>query len=187
MESFSVPHDAVEPVGFTFHAGRERARLHHRSRTGDSPNDRKIARSADAHDRDESRRKTFAERSASAVAGKTTDHCRATAISRMRAAAAVIEQLLPGKLARVVLGHLSRDCNSPALPRDAVAGNCSKGMARRDDGSFLRRSARDQRALSDWAKRRRRVSADFREHAFSRSARSGTSKMVIPRRRRRDG
>ena len=31
------------------------------------------------------------------------------------AAAGVIEQLLPGKIERVVLGHLSRDCNKPDL------------------------------------------------------------------------
>src|SRR5438876_12402910 len=31
------------------------------------------------------------------------------------AAASVIEQLLPGKIERLVLGHLSRDCNTPEL------------------------------------------------------------------------
>jgi hypothetical protein len=36
------------------------------------------------------------------------------------AAATVIEQLLPGKIERVVLGHLSRDCNTPALACEAV-------------------------------------------------------------------
>jgi phosphoribosyl 1,2-cyclic phosphodiesterase len=36
------------------------------------------------------------------------------------AAAGVIEQLLPGKIERVVLGHLSRDCNTPALATAAV-------------------------------------------------------------------
>src|SRR2546430_1781155 len=32
----------------------------------------------------------------------------------------VIEQLLPGKIERVVLGHLSRDCNPPELAAGAV-------------------------------------------------------------------
>jgi len=32
----------------------------------------------------------------------------------------VIEQLLPGRIERVVLGHLSRDCNTPALASAAV-------------------------------------------------------------------
>jgi hypothetical protein len=36
------------------------------------------------------------------------------------AAASVIEQLLPGKIERVVLGHLSRDCNTPALATAAM-------------------------------------------------------------------
>jgi hypothetical protein len=36
------------------------------------------------------------------------------------AAASVIEQLLPGKIERVVLGHLSRDCNTPALAMETV-------------------------------------------------------------------
>ena len=36
------------------------------------------------------------------------------------AAANLIEQLLPGKIERVVLGHLSRDCNTPELALGAV-------------------------------------------------------------------
>jgi phosphoribosyl 1,2-cyclic phosphodiesterase len=36
------------------------------------------------------------------------------------AAAGVIEELLPGKIERVVLGHLSRDCNTPALALNTV-------------------------------------------------------------------
>src|SRR5204862_7373060 len=36
------------------------------------------------------------------------------------AAASVIEELLPGKIERVVLGHLSRDCNTLELALDAV-------------------------------------------------------------------
>ncbi len=36
------------------------------------------------------------------------------------AAASVIEQLLPGKIERVVLGHLSRDCNTPELAQGAI-------------------------------------------------------------------
>jgi len=36
------------------------------------------------------------------------------------AAATVIEELLPGKIDRVVLGHLSRDCNTPALALQTV-------------------------------------------------------------------
>jgi stage V sporulation protein SpoVS len=36
------------------------------------------------------------------------------------AAATVIGQLLNGKLERVVLGHLSRDCNTPELAAGAI-------------------------------------------------------------------
>jgi hypothetical protein len=36
------------------------------------------------------------------------------------AAAGVLEQLLPGKIERVVLGHLSRDCNTPELAAGAI-------------------------------------------------------------------
>lgn len=42
------------------------------------------------------------------------------------AAATVIEQLLPGKVERVVLGHLSRDCNTPALALGAVGESLAK-------------------------------------------------------------
>src|SRR5437660_12309129 len=42
------------------------------------------------------------------------------------AAAVVISELLPGKIERVVLGHLSRDCNTPDLAYGAVRTICEK-------------------------------------------------------------
>jgi len=42
------------------------------------------------------------------------------------AAAGVIEELLPGKIARVVLGHLSRDCNTPELALETVRASLAK-------------------------------------------------------------
>jgi hypothetical protein len=42
------------------------------------------------------------------------------------AAAGVIEELLPGKIERVVLGHLSRDCNTPALAVNTVLASLEK-------------------------------------------------------------
>jgi hypothetical protein len=42
------------------------------------------------------------------------------------AAAGVIEELLPGKIERVVLGHLSRDCNTPALALNTVRASLEK-------------------------------------------------------------
>jgi hypothetical protein len=47
------------------------------------------------------------------------------------AAASVIEQLLPGKIERVVLGHLSRDCNTPELATAAVRSQMER-VARAD-------------------------------------------------------
>src|ERR671936_581877 len=42
------------------------------------------------------------------------------------AAAGVIEELLPGKIERVVLGHLSRDCNTPELALNIVRASLAK-------------------------------------------------------------
>jgi hypothetical protein len=42
------------------------------------------------------------------------------------AAASVIEELLGGKIERVVLGHLSRDCNTPELAFGAVRALLAK-------------------------------------------------------------
>jgi phosphoribosyl 1,2-cyclic phosphodiesterase len=42
------------------------------------------------------------------------------------AAAGVIEELLPGKIERVVLGHLSRDCNTPELALNTVCTSLAK-------------------------------------------------------------
>ena len=47
------------------------------------------------------------------------------------AAAAVIGQLVSGKIGRVVLGHLSRDCNSPELAAGTVRAELEK-IGRRD-------------------------------------------------------
>jgi len=42
------------------------------------------------------------------------------------AAAGVIEELLPGKIERVLLGHLSRDCNTPELALETVRASLAK-------------------------------------------------------------
>ncbi|HEY6070172.1 MAG TPA: hypothetical protein VIU85_02280, partial [Chthoniobacterales bacterium] len=42
------------------------------------------------------------------------------------AAATVIEELLPGKIDRVVLGHLSRDCNTPELALKTMRDTLNK-------------------------------------------------------------
>jgi phosphoribosyl 1,2-cyclic phosphodiesterase len=42
------------------------------------------------------------------------------------AAAGVIEELLNGNIERVVLGHLSRDCNTPALALNTIRASLEK-------------------------------------------------------------
>ena len=42
--------------------------------------------------------------------------------AEVAAAAEVAEQIVTGSLARIYLGHLSRDCNRPELARTAVGG-----------------------------------------------------------------
>src|SRR5205085_1222934 len=42
------------------------------------------------------------------------------------AAATVVEELLSGKIDRVVLGHLSRDCNTPELAIQAIRDALTK-------------------------------------------------------------
>ena len=65
------------------------------------------------------------------------------------AAASVIEELLPGKIERVVLGHLSRDCNTPELALRRRARARSNKCGKIDDGTFLRRPIGDQSAFSN--------------------------------------
>lgn len=119
VQTFSVPHDAVDPVGYTFSAGRralgfitdlgyatkmliERLREVH-TLVIETNHDEKLLQ-ADPH-----RPWPVKQRIMS----------RHGHLSNV-AAANVIEQLLPGKIERVVLGHLSRECNTPALAEGAV-------------------------------------------------------------------
>jgi phosphoribosyl 1,2-cyclic phosphodiesterase len=120
VETFSVPHDAVEPVGFAFHAGgsslgfitdlgyatkmvTERLRRAH-TVVIETNHDEKMLQA------DPYRPWPVKQRIQS-----RHGHLSNTA------AAAVIEELLPGgRVNRVVLGHLSRDCNTPALASAAI-------------------------------------------------------------------
>jgi phosphoribosyl 1,2-cyclic phosphodiesterase len=119
VQSFPVPHDAVDPVGFAFHAGSrglgfitdlgyatkmlvERLREVH-TLVIETNHDEKLLQ-ADTH-----RPWPVKQRIMS----------RHGHLSNV-AAATVIEELLPGKIERVVLGHLSRDCNTPALATGTI-------------------------------------------------------------------
>lgn len=130
VESFSVPHDAVEPVGYTFHAGRhalgyitdlghatrltiERLR-HVQTLVIETNHDEKMLQS-DPH------RPWPVKQRIQSRHGHLSN----------AAAAAVVAQLLPGKIERVVLGHLSRDCNSPDLAAGTVRAELEK-CGRRD-------------------------------------------------------
>jgi phosphoribosyl 1,2-cyclic phosphodiesterase len=134
VQSFPVPHDAVDPVGFAFQAGSgslgfitdlgyatrmivERLR-EVRTIVIETNHDEKLLQ------RDPHRPWPVKQRIQS----------RHGHLSNA-AAASVIEQLLPGKIERVVLGHLSRDCNTPALASGAVRAQLER-CGRTDVGLF---------------------------------------------------
>src|SRR3989440_5196495 len=119
VQTFSVPHDAVDPVGYAFHSGEsalgfitdlgyatkmvvERLRKVH-TLVIETNHDEKMLQ-ADPH------RPWPVKQRIQSRHGHLSN----------AAAATVIEQLLSGKLARVVLGHLSRDCNTPELAAGAI-------------------------------------------------------------------
>ena len=119
VQSFPVPHDAVDPVGFAFHAGArslgfitdlgyatkmlvERLREVH-TLVIETNHDEKLLQN-DPH------RPWPVKQRIMSRHGHLSNAM----------AASVIEELLPGKIERVVLGHLSRDCNTPDLACGAV-------------------------------------------------------------------
>ena len=119
VQTFPVPHDAVDPVGFAFYAGSsglgfitdlgyatkmivERLRQVH-TLVIETNHDEKLLQS-DTH------RPWPVKQRIQSRHGHLSNN----------AAATVIEELLPGKIDRVVLGHLSRDCNTPELALQTV-------------------------------------------------------------------
>ena len=125
VQSFPVPHDAIEPIGFVFHAGSsalgfitdlgyptklliERLRAVH-TLVIETNHDEKLLQS------DKHRPWPVKQRIQS-----RHGHLSNTA------AASVIEELLPGRIGRIVLGHLSRDCNTPDLALNAVRASLAK-------------------------------------------------------------
>ncbi|MEO6870879.1 MAG: MBL fold metallo-hydrolase [Chthoniobacterales bacterium] len=129
VESFSVPHDAVEPVGFAFYAGA--------SALGYITDLGQVTRLAIERLREV--QTLMIETNHDEKLLQNDPHRPWPVKQRIQsrhghlsnaAAAAVVEQLLPGKLARVVLGHLSRDCNSPALAAGAIRAELEKNERR---------------------------------------------------------
>jgi len=125
VQTFPVPHDAVEPVGYAFHAGNtglgfitdlgyatkmliERLR-HVHTLVIETNHDEKLLQACQ-----------FRPWPVKQRIMSRHGHLSNTA------AAAVIEQLLPGKIERVVLGHLSRDCNNADLASGAVRTTLAK-------------------------------------------------------------
>ena len=141
-----MPHDAVEPVGFTFHAGA--SALGYITDLGQATRLtierlREVQTLMIETNHDEKLLQNDPHRPWPVKQRITSRHGHLS----NAAAAAVIEQLLPGKLARVVLGHLSRDCNSPALAAGTV-GPCWKKMrAATMSRCFARRRARSVRVF----------------------------------------
>ena len=125
VQTFPVPHDAAEPVGYAFHAGQrglgfitdlgyatkmlvERLREVH-TLVIETNHDEKLLQACQF-------RPWPVKQRIMSRHGHLSN----------AAAAVVIEQLLPGKIERVVLGHLSRDCNSPELAKSAVQSLLAK-------------------------------------------------------------
>ena len=141
VQTFSVPHDAVEPVGFMFH--HERAALGFLTDLGYAT---KLV-----HERIKSATTLLIETNHD-NALLSADTKRPWSVKQRitsrhghlsnEAAAEVIAHLLAGggKLRRAVLGHLSSDCNSPDL---AIATVREKGAFSRPDLEVFCASRKD--------------------------------------------
>lgn len=125
VQTFPVPHDAVEPVGYAFHAGK--CGLGFITDLG-YPTKMLVERLREVHtlvietNHDEKLLQACQFRPWPVKQRIMSRHGHLS----NAAAAGVIEQLLPGKIERVVLGHLSRDCNSPDLAKGAVQAMLEK-------------------------------------------------------------
>jgi phosphoribosyl 1,2-cyclic phosphodiesterase len=125
VQTFSVPHDAVDPVGFVFHAGS--SRLGFITDLG-YPTKLLIERLREVHtlvietNHDEKLLQNDKHRPWPVKQRIQSRHGHLS----NAAAASVIEELLPGKIERIVLGHLSRDCNTPELALGAVRAALTK-------------------------------------------------------------
>ena len=125
VQTFPVPHDAVDPLGFACHAGSgglgfitdlgyatkmivERLRQV-QTLVIETNHDEKLLQN-DPH------RPWPVKQRIQSRHGHLSNS----------AAAGVIEELLGGEIERVVLGHLSRDCNTPELALETVRASLAK-------------------------------------------------------------
>ena len=168
VQTFPVPHDAVDPLGFVFHAGSgslgfitdlgyvtkliiERLR-EVQTLVIETNHDEKLLQN-DTH------RPWPVKQRIQSRHGHLSN----------TAAAGVIEDLLPGKIERVVLGHLSRDCNTPALALSHGAG-VAREVRQERRRSLLRHAIRNQFPIPDRRDRVWRVSIDFRKRFLPKRA-----------------
>jgi len=125
VRTFPVPHDAVDPLGFATHAGS--GSLGFITDLG-YPTKMIIERLREVQtlvietNHDE---KLLQNDSHRPWPVKQRIQSRHGHLSNT-AAVSVIEELLPGKIERIVLGHLSRDCNTPELALGAVHAALAK-------------------------------------------------------------
>ncbi|HEX4668340.1 MAG TPA: MBL fold metallo-hydrolase [Chthoniobacterales bacterium] len=125
VESFPVPHDAVEPVGYTFHAGPNAlgyvTDLGYATRLA-IERLREVQTLVIETNHDEKLLQNDPHRPWPVKQRIQSRHGHLS----NAAAAGVVGQLLGGKIARVVLGHLSRDCNTPELAAGTVRTELEK-------------------------------------------------------------
>jgi phosphoribosyl 1,2-cyclic phosphodiesterase len=125
VQSFPVPHDAVEPVGYAFHAGNRG--LGFITDLG-YPTKMLVERLREVHtlvietNHDEKLLQACPHRPWPVKQRIMSRHGHLS----NAAAAGVIEQLLSGRIERVVLGHLSRDCNTAELASGTVRATLQK-------------------------------------------------------------
>ena len=125
VQTFPVPHDAVDPLGFVFYAGS--GSLGFITDLGYVTNLiverlRPVQTLVIETNHDEKLLQKDTHRPWPVKQRIQSRHGHLSNTS----AADVIEQLLAGKIERVVLGHLSRDCNTPALALEAVRASLAK-------------------------------------------------------------
>jgi len=121
VQTFPVPHDAVEPAGFVLHNGA--AALGYLTDLGFATKlvyerVRQVQTLFIETNHDEKLLQECTKRPWSVKQRILSRHGHLS----NAAAAAVLAEVLDGRLQRTVLGHLSRDCNSPELATQTVRG-----------------------------------------------------------------
>lgn len=120
IDTFSIPHDAYDPVGFMLHAGGRKigflTDLGHATRlVCERVRASNVLVLETNHDlkmlQDDPRRPWSLKQRIASRHGHLSNE----------AAAEALQTIVHGELQHVYLGHLSRDCNRPELAREAIA------------------------------------------------------------------